>query len=214
MTRPLPNGIEVNPLNRIWSQNDLGEYIAPHIAEKMHNIWKFTASFLAEYALLFLILVIIVGSFLIFLSRLKRKQHNIDKLWNFILFFLSKRVMMIPLLYTLGKRENILSAPKGKRFLDLRNACKECSLHKNPTKRIEIEEEISELLFSYFNSLEAEGKLTSDSEFTHLVQDLEYIDKKLVELQAIYNQESTKWNRFWGRGTFQIFGIKQFQTFE
>lgn len=214
MIRPLPNGIQVNPLNRLWSKNDLGEYIAPHIAQNMHNIWITVSTFVQEYALLFLVLVIVIGSFLIFLSRLKRKQNNIDKLWNFILFFLSKRVMMIPLLYTLGKREKILSGPKGKRLLDLRDKCREHSLQKAPAKRIEIEEEISELLFGYFNSLEENGKLKKDSEFTHLVQDLEYIDKKLVELQTIYNQESRKWNKFWGRGTFQVFGIKQFQSFE
>lgn len=213
MPRPLPNNVEVSQWDRLWSQNDLSEYIAPHIAKNIYDVWESTAGFFREYALWILGIILFIGVLHFFYKRLQKKQQNIQKLWHFLLFFLSKRQMMIPLLCTLGKRKNVLSAQKIKRLIDLRDMSRQNSLQEHPQKRIALEEEISQLLFTFFETLDQEGQLNEKQPFYHIMKDLEYIDEKLVELQTIYNKEATQWNKRWGNGKLFFLGLKPFQAF-
>ena len=214
MTKPLPSGYEVNALEQLWGQTILDEFVAPYIANNIYEVWKKAEAFLEAHALLIFSIIFIIGALNFILSRLKKRQYNIQKLWQFILFFLSKRIMMIPLLYTLGKKANALDENAFNRLLELRDESKHHSLTKDPQERISIEQQISEILVQYFDNLESQGHLDQTSVFHHLVDDLEYIDKKLVELQRIYNHQATKWNRWFQPKFFRYIGLKNFDTFE
>jgi hypothetical protein len=124
----------------------------------------------------------------------RRKFLQIKKLWTYTLFFLSKRIMMIPLIITFSRRGGELSNKKVEQLLSLRNECRSVSLRKNPKERLEREKKISMALLLFFQELENKGKLPPESSLSKLAEDLEFIDKKLVELQLAYNHEARRWN--------------------
>ncbi len=165
----------------------------------------------------FMFTILICGTVLFYL-KLRARHKNIRKLWIFILFFLTKRQMLIPLVWTFAKREDVFEAEALEELLQIRQDCRNASLKHNPTARLKLERRLSQILYSYFLKLEEEGKLKAESRFSKIVQDLEFIDGKLVELQGLYNLEANRWNRatsfFVLHGILASFGMKHFELFK
>lgn len=153
-----------------------------------------TANFIDENILYFIAIFIIILITKFWYDRERTRFFQIKKLWTFNLFFLSKRLMMIPLIITFARREKILKDEKVYELLSSRNACRAVSLKKNPKLRLKQEEKISHILYLFFTELENNGQLKPNSPLSHIAQDLEFIDKKLVELQLAYNHEARNWN--------------------
>jgi len=160
-----------------------------------------------------LILGIILAVFL--LRKLRSKYQEIEKLWVFTLFFLTKRQMMIPLVIHLSTKDKLLDKATQKKLMDIRERCRDVSFKKSPQARLALEVEVSHILFEYFSKLEKNNQLKSGSRLYKIVEDLEFIDAKLVQLQQVYNAETTKWNRKIGvfRALLKPFGIKTFESF-
>jgi len=158
------------------------------ILEILRNFWN------QHMAWAFLILVI-AGMIKLGVNNVKRREQNILKIWRFIHFFLSKRQMMIPLIYTLAKRDKGLGDEALKKLLHVRNQCRQYPIKKHLKKRMELERKFSEILVQYFTKLENDGVLSKDPLLQHVGKDLEFIDQKLVQLQTVYNREATDWNK-------------------
>lgn len=174
--------------------------------------------FLIEYQVLILILSIVIFGIIFFKKNFSKKEKHLKKIWNYTLFFLTKRQMMIPLVYSLAQKDGILDSDILKNLLALRNECRGKSLKKNPTERLKLEQHISQILFYYFSALEKEKKIKPNTKFKKIVNDLEFIDSKLVQLQNVYNIEVIKWNKKVNHKLigwfFQIFSFKKFEVFE
>ena len=151
------------------------------------------------------------------LRALKRKHEEIQKLWIFTLFFLTKRQMMLPLVISLSRKDKILDKATQKKLMEIREKCRKVSFKKSPTARLTLEKEVSHILYDYFSTLEAKKQIKAGTKFEKIVQDLEFIDAKLVQLQQVYNAEVTQWNRRIRFGLIQMlikpFGIKTFEPF-
>jgi len=156
--------------------------------EIVRNFWN------EHMAWMFLVLVVF-GILKLTVNNVKRREHNIQKIWRFILFFLSKRQMMIPLIYTLAKRDKGLDEVSLKKLLHIRMQCRQYSIKKHLKKRMELERKFSQILVIYFEKLEKDGILEKDPLLQHVGKDLEFIDQKLVQLQAVYNKEAETWNK-------------------
>ncbi len=185
MPRPNPETISrSNPPEFI-------EFLWGKITYTFGGTWEFLV---ANFGLILLGLVIltVLGYGL---YRLHKKQKYVQKLWLFILFFLTKRQMVIPLIYTLAKRDKKLDNKILDELLLIREECRNVSLKKSPKKRVALEEKISQAIFDYFSALEKSGHILEESKFDHIIRDLEFMDKKLVDLQTLYNQEVKKWNK-------------------
>ncbi len=179
---PLPDGIspptwweKIFPEWMIFAAHDIVSFLNEHI------IWVFVLG-----------VVILLIKF--WYDAERRKFLQIKKLWTFTLFFLSKRLMMIPLIITFSRRGGELSNKKVEQLLGLRNECRSVSLRKNPKERLRREKKISLALFHFFQELETKNQLAKGSALAHFAKDLEFIDKKLVELQLAYNHEARRWN--------------------
>ncbi len=142
-----------------------------------------------------------------------KRKKEIERLWLFLLFFLSKRQMMMPLLVTLGRREKDLSEKSISDLLKIREKCRTISLRKSPKKRMAEELKVSAVLYRHFSQLEKKGKINDGSKLGRVMQDLEFIDQKLVQLQKTYNTHAEKWNQNLS-GALKIFGFKPFEKFE
>lgn len=152
-------------------------------------------TFVNEHILWFVLLGIIILLIKFWYDAERKKVFQIKKLWTFTLFFLSKRLMMIPLIITFSRRSGELSNKKVEQLLELRNECRSVSLRKNPQERLQREKKISKELFRFFQERETKGELLQNAHLTRIAHDLEFIDKKLVELQLAYNHEARQWNR-------------------
>lgn len=140
-----------------------------------------------------LLLLLVLSIFI--LRKVKQKYGEIQKLWIFTLFFLTKRQMMIPLVIALSTKDKILDKTTQNKLMEIRERCREVSFKKSPVARLELETEVSEILYNYFSKIEKNGQLKTNSKFYKIVKDLEFIDAKLVQLQKVYNLEATRWNR-------------------
>lgn len=185
--------------------------------ENAFNFLKIFGDFLIEYQTLILVFSILLFGIIFFKKTFSKKEKHLKKIWNYTLFFLTKRQMMIPLVYSLSQKDGILDSQILKNLLEIRNKCRTKSLKKNPTERLKLETEVSKILFFYFSTLEKENKIKPNTRFGKIINDLEFIDSKLVQLQKVYNQEATKWNKKiknkligW---LFHIFNFKKFKTF-
>jgi len=167
--------------------------------EKIFPEWMIVAahdivSFVHENIIWVFLLGVVILLIKFWYDSERRKFLQIKKLWTFTLFFLSKRLMMIPLIITFSRRGGELSNKKVEQLLELRNECRSVSLRKNPKERLNREKKISLALFHFFQELETKKQLTKGSSLAHFAEDLEFIDKKLVELQLAYNHEARRWN--------------------
>jgi len=164
--------------------------------------------------------VVAIGVVLLVLVALKlwynarRHQHQqVARLWKFTLFFLSKRLMMIPLVATLAQRDGVLTDVLLQQLLDARKKCRTTSLRAHPQQRLGYEQEISKILMTYFTALEKAGRLAPGSRLAHVAEDMEFIDHKLVELQRAYNHESRRWNAR-SNALMRTFRLKNFEPFD
>jgi hypothetical protein len=199
-SRPLPSGLERPSL----LEQFVPDWVFDFIAFGNENILWFVG-------VLFIILIIKFA-----IDRKRKQQKQIKKLWLFTLFFLSKRQMMIPLIVTLAKRDGILDEKTLNNLLEIRKQCREISFKKSPKKRLNLEKQVSLILFKYFSSLEKQGKIREKSKFAHVINDLEFIDKKLVELQKVYNNATNAWNhhlKIFPTVFFKLWGFKNFEPF-
>ena len=191
-----------------WSNFELGNFNLP-LSETMtwlnENWWWLLIALGAIAGLIFLI------------KRVRQRRDQIQKLWVFILFFLTKRQMMIPLVITLSQKDKLLDEDLRQKLMDIRQQCREVSLKKEPNARLEIEEQVSKILFFYFSNLEKKDQIKPHTKFAKLVQDLEFIDAKLVQLQQVYNKEVKGWNRWIAFPVFSLFcrliGVGPFRAF-
>lgn len=156
-----------------------------------------------EYSAWILLVLVILAVMKLSYNALRRREKNIQKLWRFVLFFLSKRQMMIPLIYTLAQRDNILTPAQLQELLSIRNTCRTFSLRHNPEERIKHEKKVSRILFEYFSILERKGKIQQNNTLQRIMKDLEFIDEKLVQVQKAYNTEARNWNV-----TYDIFPLR------
>ncbi len=157
----------------------------------IQGFWSFLVTFQIE---LFVIFGLLAGLTYFFKIN-KKKESEIKKMWIFTLFFLTKRQMMIPLVVTLAKKDQILDEDVRERLLIIRDRCRKVSLKKDPINRLELEQQVSKVLYYYFSNLEAKGLIEKGTKFEKIVRDLEFIDAKLVQLQHVYNREAEKWNK-------------------
>jgi len=189
------------------------------VANSIKNILWNSGKFVIENFATILGIFIVVGICIILFRKLKARQNHVKKLWKYNLFFLSKRQMMIPLVFTLSKRdEELVDKNAMKKLLTLRDECRDMSLRNNPNQRLVKEKEISAIFFEYFEKCESTGRLKQNPKFKRIVSDLEFIDEKLIQLQKIYNAETIKWNNLvelWGiKFFFRILGFKGFRCFD
>lgn len=186
--------------------------------EKLFPEWMISGAqnsvaFVHENILWFFLLGVIILLIKFWYDAERKKLFQIKKLWTFTLFFLSKRLMMIPLIITFSRREGALSNKKVEQLLALRNECRSVSLRKNPQERLQRETKISEELFLFFQEQAPNGQLDPNTRLFRLAQDLEFIDKKLVELQLAYNHEAKRWNH--NRNILkQLLGLPSLTPFE
>lgn len=173
---------------------------------------------LVEYQMWIFVFTILVCAVVLFYTKLRTRHRNIKKLWVFILFFLTKRQMLIPLIWTFARREDAFEEQTLRELLQIRRDCRSKSLKYTPSDRLGLEQKVSEILYQYFTKLETQGKIRPGSKFSKIVEDLEFIDGKLVELQALYNLEAKRWNQatsfFLVRGLMRFWGMKRFDLFE
>lgn len=149
--------------------------------------------------------------------KLRRAHHTINRLWNLTLFFLTKRLMLLPIIYRIAQIEGVLDNEKCQKMLQIRSECRHTSLRNNPTQRLQKESELSRILYDFFSELDDRGEITKHPKLQKLVQDLEFIDAKLVELQNLYNQHAKKWNQnirwSWLEKPMQWLRIGRFRLF-
>lgn len=176
-----------------------------------------TILWLSENGWWVLLLLVLLLTGLYILKKLKRKHQEIQKLWIFTLFFLTKRQMMIPLVVSLSRNDKILDKKTQTKLMEIREKCREVNFKTSPNARLELETKVSAILLEYFTKLEEKSQIKSGSKFHKIVQDLEFIDTKLVQLQAVYNREVEHWNKKLRFPVLQTllkpFGIKVFEKF-
>lgn len=200
MARPVRRpGVESNPVDQT--------------TEALSNSWQFILEY--QWWILAIVTLFILGWW--FRHHFMKQEHNLKKIWIFILFFLTKRQMMIPLVVTLAKKDGFLDDEIRSQLLEIRDKCREVSLKKQPQQRLLLEQDVSKVLFYYFTQLEREDKIIGGTKFEKIVRDLEFIDAKLVQLQQVYNQETQTWNKkikMPGLGwLLKIFRFKRFEGF-
>ncbi len=137
--------------------------------------------------------------------RLHDRRNYIYKIWLYMVFFLTKRQMMIPLVYTLAIRDGILSKDDLYPLLKIRKECHDTSLKENPKQRLQSELKVSQILYQYFSAVEKNGQVQPGTKFERLMKDLEFIDQKLTELQQVYNAETSAWNKVMNRALIKYF---------
>ncbi len=152
------------------------------------------------------------------LKKIRQRQDQIQKLWIFILFFLTKRQMMIPLVIRLSEKDNLLDEDLRSKLLEIRQKSRETSFKKNPNERLKIEEQVSKILFFYFSTLDKKNQIKPGTKFAKIAKDLEFIDAKLVQLQKVYNDEANRWNKWINFPVLSLFtriiGAAPFQAFK
>jgi hypothetical protein len=214
---PYPSGWTGPSLwDRIW-ENILNA-VPESVREFLWNGYQSILDFWAEYTAWILLTLVLIAIGILVFNVVRRREKNIQKLWSFVLFFLSKRQMTIPLIYTLAQRDGILDTKILDDLLRIRNECRGLSLRRQPTQRLQQEKKVSRILYDYFSTLERQGKIQSNSKFKQLVQDMEFIDQKLIQLQKTYNDEVILWNRKYDTFPIKIlgimFGFRRFEPFK
>jgi hypothetical protein len=182
-SRPIP--INYEPPTTDWGR--FVEWLPEWSVEIFLLLWD-------NFMLLFLCVLTFLG-WKIYTNRLRMRKRQIRKLWMFVLFFLTKRQMMIPLIIELAKKENALPESMRQELMGIREKCRMLSFRTSPNKRLELEIEVSRIFLVYFSFLESENKIHAGTKFAKIVSDLEYIDQKLIEMQHLYNIEAKKWNK-------------------
>lgn len=214
---PYPSGWDgPSWFDKVW-ENILNTVPEP-VREFLWNSYLWLLDFWAEYSAWILLTIVILAIVKLMFNVVRRRERNIQKLWSFVLFFLSKRQMMMPLIYTLAQRDGVLDKDVLSQLLAIRDECRGLSLRRQPTQRLKQETKVSRILYEYFSALEKQGKIKSGSKFEKLVQDMEFIDEKLFQLQKAYNNEAALWNKKYDFFPLKLlgllFGFHRFELFK
>lgn len=210
---PRPSGWEPSWWEKLWEW--LFTYLPGQIQVTLVKTGTWTADIWSEYQAWIVLTVVVLALVKLTLMTLRRRERNIQKLWRFVLFFLSKRQMMIPLVYRLADQGGVLEQKTLTQLLQIRNTCRDLTLRKSPTERLAQERQVSTILYAYFSKLEQAGQIKPGTKFARVAQELEYIDQKLVELQQVYNREAALWNQKRTLFPLNILGtLFRFQKFE
>ena len=140
------------------------------------------------------ILVLALSALWFLFQQVKERQTEIQRLWGFLLFFLSKRHMMLPVLHTVSSREKYLDEESLGKITKLRQQAREVSLRQNPAQRMGIEGDVSNLLVEIFTKVEKSPSAKNNQIIKTIGKDLEFVDEKLVELQEKYNATASRFN--------------------
>ena len=169
-------------------------------------------------AIMVISVVIILALVIWSVRKIRQRRDQIQKLWIFILFFLTKRQMMIPLVIRLSEKDDLLDEDLRSKLLEIRQQSRETSFKRNPNQRLEIEEQVSKILFFYFSTLDKKNQIKPGTKFAKIAKDLEFIDAKLVQLQKVYNDEAIRWNKWVNFPVLSIFtrviGAAPFRAFK
>ncbi len=212
---PLPSGVELSWDERLY--RSVSAQLSDDSQALLREVLQSIDSFLNEYAiLLFLggvgILCVFIGYGILY-----REQKRILKIWSLILFFLAKRHMILPLLYTVSVRNNILSHADRNTLLDIRLLVQNHSFSRHPEKRIIIEQDVSRIVMDFFTRAEKNSNASQKELIHHLLDDFTFLDEKLYTLQQFYNQEAFRWNTYFKkpflRPFFRIVGLRPLELF-
>ena len=200
LSGPLPSGI---------TKKSFEDKIIEILPDWVLEIPAFVDEHTPKIFLLVLFLIFVKLQF----NRKARHKNQIIKAWKFLLFFLSKRQMMIPLVITLAQKNKAISESQQTQLITIRQECQTKSLKNNLKERLKTEEKVSLILYNFFEQLEKDGELEKNSRLKKVVSDLEFIDQKIIELQTLYNAEAVKWNKnLWKAFIFK--GIQPFKKLE
>lgn len=191
---------------------------APTMWERANLGWlvdgtTWCGNFVTENVIVIGIILVVLVAIKLWYNSRRHKSRQVARLWKFTLFFLSKRLMMIPLVATLAQRDGVLTDVLLGQLLAARKKCRDTSLRSHPQQRLDHEREISKILMAYFTALEKSDRLTPRSRLAHIAEDMEFIDQKLVELQRAYNHEARRWNAQFNL-ILRLFGLKKFEPFD
>jgi len=215
---PQPSGyIPPNKFEKFWTDFWNNLVIPPVVRDFFEQSKEFFLYIWQNYSLYIGIGLSVFFVFFCINKFFRKKEKKIKKLWLFTLFFLSKRQMFIPLIYRLAQKDKNLEEKELQEILDARLQCKKISLKKKPKDRFLLEKKLSQALAKYFTNLESQEKIKENSKFYKILQDLEFIDKKLSELHKIYNSHVHHWNNYFNKKIlllfFKIFRFKRFEMF-
>ncbi len=145
---------------------------------------------------LWLGILVLLASLIWFLwIGIQEKRSEIQRLWVFLLFFLSKRHMVLPLLHFEAKAHHWLDETTLEKMVTLRQMARQTSLRQNPVERMKIEEETSALLVRVFAKLEQSENAAHNTIIQTVGADLEFVDEKLIALQKEYNSQVLAFNK-------------------
>lgn len=213
---PLPAGVELSIWERLY--RNVSTWFSDETREVIWNFFQWLDVFLQQFGMWIFAGFLCLALLFLALTFIRRRQRNIEKLWKLILFFLAKRQMILPLIYTFAKRDSLLDENQLQDILIIRDQSQQIPFQKNPTQRMAIEMKVSILLSDFFTHIEGQSPHPSQAIIQKLSSDFEFIDTKLVELQKVYNREAQQWNR--KRQTFPIsffaflFRFPSFQLFK
>lgn len=190
---PLPDGVAPSVWEKIFQI--LSPSLSPELQIQVWSVFVQIELFFSVWGAWITLGLVLVGCGELIILSLRRKQKSIQKLWTLILFFLSKRQMMIPIIFTFAQRDQLLSEQELDKLLEIRALSRSVPLRQDPEKRMKIEREISEILFRFFTKIEKNKNYPSQKTMHRILEDLEFIDEKLVELQKVYNREALFWNQ-------------------
>lgn len=160
-----------------------------------------------ENALWLGVLVLLLAALWFVHMAIEEKKLEIRRLWSFLLFFLSKRLMILPLLHDTGLENGWISQETAQKMVTLRQKARTQSLRTQPKARMQTEMEVSRLLVDIFTKIEQEKGLNHPI-ITNVGADLEFIDEKLVTLQQKYNEEAYAFNKKYAEGIKgKLFGL-------
>jgi len=156
------------------------------------DFWEKFSNFLAENIGKIFVIFLTATIFYFIFKKWKSHENRIFRIWQHLLFFLTKRQMLIPLIFVLAQKKNFLEQKKWDEIWEIRRECRQIGI-SDPKKRWQKEKKISAIFFEFFAKMEKSGEIPQKSKLEKVARDLEFIDQKLFQLQKIYNAEIEKW---------------------
>jgi len=121
MARPTPrvSGTEAPSPWEIFQRRS-SDWIEEHFGQDFLLALQDFQDFIVSNLIIILAITTVIVLFTWFVKRQKRKQKQIVELWQWILFFFTKRQMMIPLIITLAKKQHIITPSTQKLLLQIK----------------------------------------------------------------------------------------------
>ena len=127
-----------NPHPSIKTKTESSEFI-DFLGDRTVGAFKSAFDFLFENIGTVLGAILTFGVLGFIYYKLHKKQAYIQKIWLYTLFFLTKRQMTIPLVYSLAKKDKVLDDNELNELLEIRAICRHVSLRKSPAQRLKLE---------------------------------------------------------------------------